>query len=105
MKKLIILIICIILSNCTIKPNETIAQSKAPNNGFISGGDDNSPNYYYTEQIHNDMKYGIWHVKSGHFYTGYAVEVVNLTKDELEVELIKLQITELHNKLNKTTQK
>lgn len=40
------------------------------------------------------MIYGIWYVPDRTSQTGYAIEIVNLTKDALEVELLKKQLKE-----------
>jgi hypothetical protein len=46
------------------------------------------------------MRYGIWYVDDKS-QTGYAVAVVNLTKDALEIELMKKQINAIDNPLTK----
>lgn len=83
MKKLICLILAIILSNCEISPRRSVAQS--------SYGDVliNLPfaNVYNREVVIHNMKYLI-------VYNGKpdAIFVINLTKDSLEVELLKKQL-------------
>jgi len=101
MKVFITLLILIVLSNCTIKPNETIAQDNNQGDQITSYSDgfSNDHNYKYVEQTKENMKYGIWYLANGTSQTGYTIAVVNLTKEELEIELIKLQIEELHLKL------
>lgn len=82
MKKIIVLIVCLIFANCEIKPREAKAQ------GFWMLSD---CQIGYREI--NGMKYAIFVPGNSDVYTGAAV--VNLTKDELEVEMLKLQIAKL----------
>jgi hypothetical protein len=82
MKKIIVCFLLItILSNCEIKLKEVKAQS----NNFHN-------RYTYVEEIHDEMKFGVWYVSDGTSQTGYATSVVNLTKEKLEVELLKKQL-------------
>lgn len=82
MKKLFLLIGLIILSNCEIKPRTVEAQS------------DYSSIYSYREETRQGMLYGVWYVTQNTSQTGYAVAVVNLTKEKLEVELLKKQLSQ-----------
>lgn len=77
MKYIISLMIVFVLSNCEVKVRESKAQEKYFNI------------YSYTEEYHNNMKFGIWYVKQNSSQTGYSIIVVNLTKDSLEVEYYK----------------
>lgn len=73
MKKVLIVIVCIILSNCECKTRSAMADDR-----FY---------YNYKEEVVHGMTYGIW------VNTGYSsVTVVNLTKDKLEVELLQRQL-------------
>lgn len=83
MKKFfILLIVFVILSNCEISPKKTIAQNAYKLDSYQIG---------YREI--NGMKYAIFSPGSTDYQTG--VFVVNLTKDALEVEMLKLQIQNL----------
>jgi ABC-type phosphate transport system auxiliary subunit len=86
MKKYIILTLTMIaLSNCEIKPRNANASSF----GSV---------YSYREEKHNGMTYGVWYVMQQSSQTGYATSVVNLTKDQLEVELLRQQLAEIANR-------
>ncbi len=92
-KTLLLTLMFVILSNCDIKPRETTAQPttlKSYSNGATQ--------FIYYEEVHNEMKYGVWTTTN---YYGGNTTIVNLTKDVLEVELLKLQISELHQRLYK----
>lgn len=97
MKKLIIcLFIAIALSNCEVKVQSTQAQEQAPaqNAGWR--------NYSYKEEIKQGMKYGIWYgdyFHGGSISTGYCLAVVNLTKDSLEIELLRRQLSKKNNEI------
>lgn len=84
MKKILLVIIAIILSNCEISPRKAEAQTAYKLDEYMIG---------YREI--NGMKYAIFVPGDRTIYTGAAV--VNVTKDELEVELLKLQIAKLMN--------
>lgn len=49
---------------------------------------------FYSWEDHKikGMEYRIYYFKRWSSDTGYAIEVINLTKDELEVELLKKQL-------------
>jgi len=89
MKRILLVILVFTLSNCEIKVKDVGAQS-----AYTSI-------YSYKEEIHNNMTYGIWYVRDNTSQTGYATSVVNLTKDALEVELLKKQIEIINNKQSK----
>lgn len=105
MKKMLLLLLLIVLSNCEIKPRSVEAQAPESENSKMTNAFYNgNQRYSYHEELRNGMNYGIWSLKSNSYTdyrTGYTVAVVNLTKEELEVELLKLQITELHARLEK----
>lgn len=87
MKKILTcLILAIILTNCEIKPKEAKAERNYYNNY------DNI--YSYKEEEKSGMVYGIWYVKEMSSQTGYSTTVVNLTKDALEIELLKKQLSQ-----------
>jgi hypothetical protein len=58
------------------------------------GGNDFYQAYSYREEVRNGMHYGIWYKDHWTSQTGYSLHVVNLTKDELEVQLIRKQLAE-----------
>lgn len=82
MKKFLLLIVAVILGNCDIRPRSSHADGSYNWNG----------RYHYTEEIKNGMTYGIWYVASGFDQTGYSMAVVNLTKEQLEIELLRKQL-------------
>lgn len=102
MKKTLILIaLFTILANCEIKPREAQAQ-QTTKDLFYTGGRWGY-HYMYHEETRQGMTYGIWSLSPASgtsVQTGYTVAVHNLTKEALEVELLKLQIGELHKKQN-----
>lgn len=83
MKKLICLVVAVVLSNCQIKiePNSVNAQ------GVVAGYVD----YEYKEVTIKGMTYGVW-AANAHSSQASAIQVVNLTKDELEVKLLRKQL-------------
>jgi hypothetical protein len=104
MKKIILLILLFtILANCDVKPRTVEAQNRNASvdvKYLFYNGNGSFPQYYqYHEEIHNDMTYGIWSKANGNHQTGFAISVVNITKETLEVELLKLQIAETHQRL------
>jgi len=104
MKKIIILIaIFTVLANCEIKPRTADAQERSYSTKEKFYDNSSYFNYQYHEEERHGMKYGVWSLSMDNtsHHTGFTVAVVNLTKEELEVELLKLQIVELHNKVNK----
>lgn len=82
MKKSLLLIVAVILGNCEVKPRATHANSSYNWN----------ERYHYKEEIRDGMTYGIWYVAAGGDRTGYSMAVVNLTKDKLEIELLRKQL-------------
>lgn len=99
MKKIALLtLLFVILSNCEIKTRQTTAQSKTQQ--IINRFYDDSYGFQYHEEERDGMRYGIWSQIPQSYNTGYAVTVVNLTKETLEVELLKLQIAKLHQELH-----
>lgn len=86
MKKLFCLILALTLANCEIKPRSSVAQETGDPYSNYNG------TYGYKEEIKDGMTYGIWYVRSQSSQTGYATSVVNLTKDKLEIELMRAQL-------------
>lgn len=86
MKK-VLLIFAVLFASCfevQVKPREVNAQSFA----------DGSTYYGYKTTNIDGMKYGIWYVADQTSQTGYSAFVVNHTKDQLEVELLRKQLNE-----------
>lgn len=81
-KRIILVLIVFIISNCEIK----VRESKAQTINFVS---------VYNKEIIivNDMEYMLLYVRDNTSQTGYGVTAVNLTKDKLEVQLLKRQLT------------
>lgn len=86
MKKLILLIVVVILNNCEIRPRQVCATTYPSADSYGYG------RYQFTTETHEGMEYGIWALVGGGSQTGYAIHVVNLTKEKLEVELLKKQL-------------
>lgn len=92
MKNLLI-VLAFILSNCEIQPNTVKAddiekESILPmihTTGYVK--------YGYTERTIENMTYGIYYLNDGTSQTGYTIAVINITKDMLEVELLRKQLT------------
>ncbi len=84
MKKLLLIFVVLFIScfEVQVKPREVNAQ------GFAADRVD----YGYRTEVIQGMQYGMWYVTSGSNQTGYDIEVINLTKDALEVELLKKQL-------------
>jgi hypothetical protein len=76
-----ILISLFLLCNCEVKVKETKAKSYDP---YIS--------YYFKIEERYGMRFGIWY--STEYNTSRAIAIVNLTKEKLEVELLKKQLSE-----------
>lgn len=87
MKKLILLFSFIILSNCDVSPRSANAKEHEYNSL-----------YSFRIEDHNGMKYGIWYLNNYTSQTGYAIHVINLTKDQLEIELLRHQLNEYNLK-------
>lgn len=80
MKKAIILsLIAFVFSNCEISTRKASANSDF-------GG------YESITKIEKGMEYLFVYKKMQSSQTGYAIAIVNLTKDSLEVELLKKQL-------------
>lgn len=79
MKKILLILGFIFLSNCDIKPRTVSAQF----NNYL---------YEYKEETRNGMKYGVWYVNGDRSNREDAIFVVNLDKDALEVELLRKQL-------------
>ena len=82
-KKFLLILAVLILSNCEIKLNEAQAQS------------DKFYHTYSQETINiKGMEYLLLYVRNQSSQTGYGVTVINITKDELEVELLRKQLVD-----------
>ncbi len=86
MKKLLLLSISIILSNCELSTQKSIAYHKMVD---FDGGNASPSNIYYDYNIKCGMTYLV-----ASNYSGGLISI-NLTKDSLEVELLKLQIQKI----------
>lgn len=84
MKKLVALIAVLIFSNCEVKFKEVNAQASS----F-------SRTYTKDVVVIDGMQYLFVYVPQQSSQTGYAISVVNLTKDKLEIELLKKQLEQL----------
>lgn len=85
MKKFL-LIFAVLFASCfevQVKPREVNAQSISTDFVF----------YKYSEHTISGMKYGVW-VADGGAIRASAVAVINLTKDQMEVELLRKQLEE-----------
>jgi hypothetical protein len=83
--KRLFLIFAVLFASCfevQVKPREVNAQ------GFNA----NMIDYGFRIEVIDGMKYGIWYVDGRSSQTGYDIEIINLTKDSLEVELLKKQL-------------
>jgi len=76
----ILAIILFSLSNCEIKTQ----QSKASYPGTVY--------LNYREEVKSNMIYGIWTAQGACAGEPVNISVVNITKDKLEVELLKKQL-------------
>lgn len=80
-KLLLCLVACLVLANCDINARRAAAEPTPFNN-----------TYRYHEEAHSGMVYGVWSVYYNSSQTGYAISTVNLTKEKLEVELLRKQV-------------
>jgi hypothetical protein len=93
MKKLLI-ILAFVLGSCEIQPKTIKADDIVKNsNNAPSDAFRYQYTYDYEERTINNMTYGIWFVKNNSSQTGYDIECINITKDMLEVELLRKQLT------------
>ena len=84
MKKLICFIFAVILSNCQIKIEPIPANAQGVTAGFV--------HYEYKEVNINGMTYGVF-VANANSSQAAAISIINITKDELEVQLLRKQLT------------
>lgn len=80
---MICLIAAIILSNCEVRVKQAHSQIIKT----LTDGDGNSDIYVYS-YTSDSMEYRVFH--TGNTYGG--MHVVNITKDKLEIELLKKQL-------------
>ena len=90
MKKLLSFLFALVLMSCEVKvqPNQVKANtlfSTEYRGGIVS----------FNSYIKNGMEYGVFYSSQQTIQSGNWVAVVNLTKDALEVELLKLEIAKL----------
>ncbi len=86
MKK-VLLIFTVLFASCfevQVKPREVNAQSVNSTHGT----------YSFSIKTIQGMEYGIWYYSYGSSGEVAAIHVVNLTKDQLEVELLRKQLNE-----------
>lgn len=80
MKKIFLVIFCIVLSNCEIKPRSATATLY------------DYETYRYYEETRQGMLYGVWWTNGDGGNREDALFVINLTKEKLEIELLKKQL-------------
>jgi len=96
----LLIIVAFIIASCDIQPKTVKAEETTSSMAPTAKYTNNYPEsiYDYQEKEIEGMIYGIWYVKNRSYHTGYSVFVVNITKDMLEVQLLRQQIS---NNLNK----
>jgi hypothetical protein len=82
-KYFICLVLAVALSNMQISCRQAAARE---NETFYQQG------YSWEDQTIDGMKFRIFFRDNGSSQTGYAIEVVNLTKEALEVEWLRKQL-------------
>ncbi len=93
MKNLLILL-AFILGSCEIQPKTVQAEELRQSSDLPVTQDRWNRAYYgYTERNIENMTYGIWFIKDGTSQTGYCITTINITKDMLEVQLLRKQLT------------
>jgi len=104
MRYIICLLLMVVLSNCELTVKKVGAQeetSKYDNKTQYDGTFHTMKPYgCYSEVVHSYVKFrGMDYVvisgNSGHGGTAPTVAIINLTKDELEVELLKRKLKDL----------
>jgi len=85
MKKILLILICIVFSNCDIKPRGVNAQETDQ----LKNSWSHTPIYSYKEEWHSGMLYGVWYVNYNNSYTGYSVFATNISKDQLEMTVLR----------------
>ncbi len=85
MKKILLILICVVFSNCDIKPRGVNAQQQ----DLLKSDFDNHPIYSYREEWHSGMLYGVWYVNHYSSQTGYAAFATNISKDQLEMTVLR----------------
>lgn len=81
----IVILVCLFLTACV-----PVESGSSPKITFIQ-----EHGYTWEDQSINDMNYRIFFKVWRAGETGHAIHVVNLTKDQLEVELLKKQIRKI----------
>lgn len=101
MKKLFLIPLIFIFSNCEVKMQESTAGDsnvRFPNCYKCEGSF--KEDYSHTVIEKDDMEYLVVFKKDGTSQTGYAVAISNLTLDRLEVAKTSLEIELLNRQLN-----
>lgn len=89
MKKILIcLAVALVLTNCEIRVKPATAQEFSP-------GGLNCPVYQYHEEVHANMKFGVFLAIGRMPESGSAIQVINLTKEETELQLLRKQIANI----------
>lgn len=87
MKKILICLFgAILLTNCEIKVKETKAQTPNQNTSYHLCYTGHFTEVVYSYKTYRNMDYVVISQREG------GVTIINLTKDELEVELLKKQL-------------
>lgn len=76
MKKFLLLISAVILSNCNIEPHKVNAEQNHYSMKYAT--------YSTRDEYYQGMHYIVWYATTGNPYGGPAVHSINLTKDSLE---------------------
>lgn len=98
MKKLFLIPLIFLLSNCEVKMQESTAEGRWSNNPHRLASF--NQDYSHTVIEKDDMEYLVVFKKDGTSQTGYAVTMSNLTLDRLEVSKTSLEIELLNRQLN-----
>ena len=100
MKKIFLIPLVFLLSNCEFKMQESTAGDNVrfPNCYKCEGSF--KEDYSHTVIEKDDMEYLVVFKKDGTTQTGYAVAISNLTLDRLEVAKTSLEIELLNRQLN-----
>jgi len=98
MKKLFLIPLVFLLSNCEVKMQESTAEGRWSNNSNISTHFNQDYSHIVVEK--DDMEYLVVFKKDGTSQTGYAVTMSNLTLDRLEVARTSLEIELLNRQIN-----
>lgn len=84
MKKLILFLTVFLLYNCEIKVNPATANDVIIDKSYSA--------LHYRKMLIDNIEYAIFY-NTGSSYAGTSPFVINLTKDKLEIELLKKQLS------------